>query len=375
MPVVFANGLRICYQEFGPAGGEPLVVIASLGGQLIGWPAGLREALAASGFRLILFDHRDAGLSDGFEAAGRPRLGRVLAARLLGLRSPAPYGLGEMAEDVAGLIAALGLESAHVLGHSMGGMIGQLLAIQRPGMVRSLTIISSTSSRLTLPRATPAARNALASPLPDPRMDMQSHLDAVVRLLVALGSPGWTPDPEVIRARVQADFDRAWRPDGVARQRAAMIAAPGRDRALAKLRLPVCVVHGRQDPLQRIEAGRALAAAIPGAEMVEIDGMGHDLPEPLFKDFACITARTAARAGTRRPEAAPHGGAPGAAADAAAPAAAPRAIAGDGAPGESRKAAPGARRAAARPRSVTAVPLLPRRRGGEAPGAPSLGAG
>ncbi|MGG7566986.1 alpha/beta fold hydrolase [Rhodovulum sp. DZ06] len=299
MPIVSANGLKICVEQYGARRGAPLVLINALGMQLTSWPTSFLDHLAERGFRLIVFDPRDAGLSEGAEAAGRPGMAGVLAARLLGLRSPAPYTLSDMAADVAALIGAMGLESAHVLGVSMGGTIAQLLAIEHPARVRSLTIISSTSGRLTLPRASRAARAALAVPLPDPAADMQSYLDAVVRLLVSLGSPGWTPDPEELRARIRADMQRAWRPDGVARQRAAMLAAPGRERQLARLRLPVTVIHGRQDPLHRIEAGRAVAAAIPGAEMVEIDGMGHDLPEPVLGEIAGIVARTAARAGAR----------------------------------------------------------------------------
>lgn len=299
MPLLSANGLQICCDDLGPRRGAPLVLVGSLGMQATSWPRPFLDALAERGFRLIVFDHRDAGLSEGFEHAGRPRMSRVLAARLLGLRGPAPYTLSDMAGDVAGLIQALGLESAHLLGVSMGGAIAQLAAIGHPERVRSLTLVSSTAGGMTLPRPSRAARAALAVPLPDPTADVQSYLDAVVRLLVSLGSPGWTPDPEEIRARLREDLARAWRPDGTARQRAAMLAAPGRERLLARLRLPATVIHGRQDPLYRIEAGRAVAAAIPGAEMVEIDGMGHDLPGPIMGEIARLAARTAARAGAR----------------------------------------------------------------------------
>lgn len=299
MPVLSANGLKICCDDLGPRRGVPLVLIGSLGMQLTTWPQAFLDALAERGFRLIVFDHRDAGRSDGFEHAGRPNMAAVLAARLVGLRGPAPYTLADMAADAAGVIGALGLGAAHVLGVSMGGAIAQILAIDHPARARSLTVISSTAGGLVLPRPSRAARAALAVPLPDPAADMQSHLDAVVRLLVSLGSPGWTPDPEDIRARMREDLARAWRPDGTARQRAAMLATPGRERQLARLRLPATVIHGRQDPLYRIEAGRAVAAANPGAEMVEIEGMGHDLPEPIMGDIADIVARTAARAGAR----------------------------------------------------------------------------
>ena len=297
MPFVTANGIRICYETAGPEDGAPLLLVAGLGMQLTRWHPDFLALLAERGFRVVIPDNRDVGLSDGFESAGIPNPKKVLSARLFGFRPKAPYMLGDMADDMAGLLEALEIPRAHVVGVSMGGMIAQQMAVAHPGKVASLVSIMSTTGRLTLPPATKEAQRAIGGPRPDPKTDLDGYLDASVAALKVIGSPGYPGDEAEMRARALADYQRAFRPSGFARQYAAILAAPGRDRALKKVAVPAAVIHGVDDPLVRVEGGRATAAAIPGAELVEIPGMGHDLPRQLWPRIVEIIAQTAGRAG------------------------------------------------------------------------------
>ena len=295
MPHITTNGLRIYVERHGAEDAEPLLLIAGLGMQLTRWGQGFIDKLTARGFHVVTMDNRDIGLSAGFEAAGLPNMRKTVARRLLGLASAAPYSLRDMADDAAGAIEALGLGKAHLVGFSMGGMIAQEAAIRRPDLALSLTSVMSTTGRLTLPQARPEAQAALSAKRPDPRVDLDGFLDAAMRTAAIIGSRRWPPDLEEVRARARADFERAYRPDGFQRQYAAIVATPSRHRALRRLRLPATVIHGVEDPLIRVECGRATAAAIPGAELLEIEGMGHDLPEPVWDRVADAVARTAAR--------------------------------------------------------------------------------
>lgn len=291
MPKALLNNLQIEYDITGDASGKPILLIPGLGMQLTGYPEGFVTALTTRGFRVIRLDNRDMGLSDGFEAAGRPNPRRVLTTRLMGLRPDVPYTLADMAADCAGVLDHLGIERAHIAGCSMGGMIAQLVAIRHPGRALSLTSIMSTTGHPMLPRPHPEAAAVLSQRRANPRTHREDYLDEAVDIAQILGSPGFPEDPAEIRARAAADLDRAFRPSGFARQYAAILAAPHRRRALSALRLPAAVIHGTADPLVPIAAGRDTADHLPGAVLTEIDGMGHNLPAALHTPIAeAITA-------------------------------------------------------------------------------------
>lgn len=291
---IVANGLRIEVDDQGPVAGPPLLLIMGLGMQLTAWPQALVDRLVGAGFRVLRMDNRDAGLSQGFEPAGAPNL--AWAGLRYGLRLPMrpPYTLADMADDAAGVLDALGLQQAHVVGASMGGMIGQQLAARLPGRVRSLSLMMTTTGARHLPQPGLQVRAALLS-RPAGRDDsaIVAHLQ---RVLGVIGSPGYPPDPLQLRQRLQATVARAWRPEGTARQLTAVMADGDRSRLVAGLRLPVAVIHGCEDPLIPLAAGRQLAALVPGAVTDFIPGMGHDLPDALLPRFAEVIVRNARRA-------------------------------------------------------------------------------
>ncbi len=279
MPRATVNGVSLYYEETGAPSGKPVVLISGLGTQLTRWSEPFTARLAQRGCRVVRLDNRDAGLSESFDAHGVPDLKAVVAARDAGQRPALAYTLDDMADDVAGLLDHLGIARAHVAGSSMGGMIAQLLAIRHPARVASLTSIMSTTGNPDLPRATPQAQDALTRPRADPVQNREAYLDDNVLAAQIIGSPAYPVPPGVLRERIAADLDRAYRVDGFARQYAAIVAAPDRRDALARLDVPTLVIHGSDDPLIRLEAGRDTAAAIPGARLLEIPGMGHDLPD------------------------------------------------------------------------------------------------
>ena len=285
-----SNGLKLAYEAFGPESGEPLLLVMGLSTQMLGWPDELCDELAAAGHRVVRFDNRDIGLSSHLSDAPVPGLTEpVLHPERV------PYTIDDMADDAAGLIHALGWESAHVVGASMGGFIAQSLALRHPRRVRSLTLImtSTGSRRVGRPRIAVAAR--LARPRIDP--GRPGAVDAVVRTFRLIGSPGYPFDEEYVRALAETSYDRSHDPDGYQRQLAACLAQTNRTRPLRRLQVPTVVVHGLADPLVSATGGLALARAIPGASFVGLGGMGHDLPRPLwgrFRDEIVGVARRAA---------------------------------------------------------------------------------
>ncbi len=283
MPRTHANGIELEYRIEGPEDGRPLVLIRGLGTQMIQWHPDFRERLVASGHRLVTFDNRDTGLSTHLHDEGAPKLGEVFEALAAGVPAPVPYTLDHMADDVAALLDAAELASAHVAGISMGGMIGQQLAARHPARVRSLVSIMSSTGNPTLPPPTKEAMEALMSPAPPER---DAYIEHHVRTSQAIGSPGYpTPDAErrEIAGRV---FDRAFDPQGVARQFAAIQASADRRADLARISTPTLVIHGLDDPLVHVEGGRDTAKTIPGARLQEVPGMGHDVPAGLFELLA-----------------------------------------------------------------------------------------
>lgn len=290
-----ANGISLEVEDHGPPQGEPLLLVMGLGMQLTAWPDELVQLLVARGFRVIRFDNRDAGLSQGFDALGVPNLPVAAMKFAFHLPISAPYPLKALADDAAGVLDALGIAQAHVCGASMGGMVAQLMAVHHPRRVKSLTLMMTTTGSRRLPMATPEVRRALLSRPENPR-DPASVAAHLGRFMHLIGSPGYRPDPAWMQAQLRAAVDRAYRPAGTARQLVAVAADGDRSRRLAPVRLPVQVIHGQADPLVPVAAAHDLARKLQGAGLDIIDGMGHDLPLPLLPRFAEGIARAAGRA-------------------------------------------------------------------------------
>jgi len=286
MPRAAANGIELEYDVFGPDEGRVLLLIMGLGAQMTLWDEEFCELLGAGGHRVLRFDNRDVGLSTRFHEAGLPDLGAILAAQAQGRPidpSLAPYTLADMADDAVGLLDALGIERAHLCGASMGGMIAQSIAIRHPKRTRSLISIMSTTGDPATPPPSEAARAVLLTP---PAADRESHIERIVQASRVIGSPGFPVDEARLRERAGRTYDRSSYGDGSARQLAAISASGSRVEELRQLATPTLVIHGTDDPLVRVEAGRDTARCIPGAELLLIDGMGHDLPPSLFRRLA-----------------------------------------------------------------------------------------
>jgi pimeloyl-ACP methyl ester carboxylesterase len=271
--------VELAYETFGERSGPPVLLIMGLGTQMLGWPDELCRLLAGRGLHVIRFDNRDVGLSTHLHDAPRAD---VLAA-FAGDTSSASYRLADMAADTAGLLDGLRLDSAHVVGASMGGMIGQTLAIERPERVRSLTSIMSTTGDRSVGTPTKAAAAVLLAP---PAGDRHGAVERAVEAYRVIGSPGFQFDEAAVRDRAGRAHDRAYDAPGVARQLVAVLASGDRTARLRELHVPALVIHGSDDPLVHVSGGRATAAAIPGAELVVLDGMGHDLPRELWPELA-----------------------------------------------------------------------------------------
>ena len=291
MPTIAANGIRIEYESFGSSDAPAIVLVMGLGMQLTGWPDPFCQKLAGAGYRVLRFDNRDIGLSTHFDDRGVPNmLWQFLRARI-GMRVRGAYDLNDMAADTVGLMDALGIGQAHVVGASMGGMIAQQLAALHPARVRSLVSIMSTTGNRRLPPATREAQRALFAKPRDPN-DPRSVVDHYVRVFTVLASPGFPTDPAELRARMERSVARSYHPQGVARQIVAILASSDRSKDLATIRAPTLVLHGDRDPLVPLAAGRDTAAKIPGARLKIIEGMGHDMAAwPLLADEIVAHAR------------------------------------------------------------------------------------
>jgi pimeloyl-ACP methyl ester carboxylesterase len=276
MPQVRANAVDIEYESFGEPSDPVILLIMGLGGQLTLWPETFCRSLAARGFRVIRFDNRDAGKSTHFVAAGAPNIGALMADAASGKPVQTPYALDDMAKDAIGLLDALGVARAHIVGASMGGMIAQLVAAHHPARAKSLISIMSSTGRRDLPPGRPEAMAALMTPLPsDSRED---RIAASMKTWRIIGSPGFPATDAELRADAERDIDRIpYEPTGMARQMAAILVAPPRNGVLKSVSAPTLVIHGADDPLVPVEAGRDTAASIPGAELVVVPGMGHDI--------------------------------------------------------------------------------------------------
>lgn len=286
MPRAKANGIELEYEATGPADGEPLLLIMGLGAQLTRWPSAFVDKLAARGLRVIRFDNRDIGLSSKFDAAGLPDFMAMFKALGEGRKPDVPYLLDDMAADAVGLLDALGIERAHIVGASLGGMLAQLVAADYPHRTLSLTSIMSTTGNRELPPASPQAMAVLNDRGPDPTADLEGYLDHGIKGAVVVGSPGYPINEAETRERLRGDFHRSYSPAGFQRQYAAAASSPDRRSKLATITAPTVVIHGAADPLVPLAGGHDTAASIPGAELIVIDGMGHDFPPPLFDAVA-----------------------------------------------------------------------------------------
>ncbi|MEZ7236525.1 alpha/beta fold hydrolase [Rhodococcus sp. GXMU-t2271] len=272
---VAVGELELAYEAFGDPGNPPLLLIAGLATQMLGWDERFCDRLADHGFHVIRFDNRDIGLSSHLHEGGIPNLGALLRGEAA---AAPPYTLADMAEDTAGLLDALSLESAHIVGASMGGMIAQQLAIHYGHRVRSLTSVMSTPSR-QVGQARPEAQAVLFLP---PPTDPDTAAERSLTVYRVIGSPGYPLDEPRVADVAQRAFARGNNPAGVARQYAAIVVSPDRTPGLRELTVPTLVIHGEDDPLVQVEGGLATADAVPGARLVVVPGMGHNLPQPLW---------------------------------------------------------------------------------------------
>jgi pimeloyl-ACP methyl ester carboxylesterase len=270
--------LELCYESFGPEDAPPLLLVMGLGSQMILWEEDFCAALVAQGRRVIRFDNRDVGRSSIIRSAPAPTLRQLM----LRDRRGAAYSLDEMAEDAVGLLDALEIESADVVGASMGGMIAQLMAINHPRRVRSLTSIMSSTGRpwVGLPKA-----GLLLMILRRPSSDREGYIEDFTRTMRAIGSRTNPVEERALREIAGRCYERGYHPAGTSRQLAAIQTAWDRTGALRRLRLPALVIHGREDRLIHPSGARATARAIPGARLLMLDGMAHDLPRPLWGEI------------------------------------------------------------------------------------------
>jgi pimeloyl-ACP methyl ester carboxylesterase len=279
-----ANGLRLEVDDQGPHDAPPLLLIMGLGMQLIAWPDELVADLLRRGFRVIRFDNRDIGLSQGFDERGVPNMPLAAMRWSLHLKVPHIYSLQDMARDALGVLDALGIQRAHVCGASMGGMIAQHVAVLAPERVASLTLIMSTSGSRRLPKPAWSVQKELMTRPMGPGAD--AAVAWVQRLFGVIGSPAYPMEAAQMQARARAAVERAWHPAGSARQLLAIMADGDRSALLPRIAAPTMVIHGNADPLVPVACGRQLAQQIPGAKADFIDGMGHDLPAALLGRMA-----------------------------------------------------------------------------------------
>ena len=285
MPQTTHSGITLEYETHGDRANPALLLIMGLGAQLTLWPIELVEALGARGFYVIRHDNRDIGLSTKFTEAGVPDMQSVVMALMGGKKPDIPYTLSDMAGDAVAVLDAAEVARAHVVGASMGGMIAQLVAVEHPERVLSLTSIMSSTGNPTLPPARSEAMAALTSPV-DPNADLAMILARGTLVSKAIGSPGYPADPTRLAERIERDYKRSFHPTGPARHMAAIVADGDRRARLKCVTAPTLVIHGVDDPLVPVEGGRDTAENIPGAKIVEIPGMGHDLPLALVETIA-----------------------------------------------------------------------------------------
>ena len=284
MPKTTANGIEIHYEEQGDPAAPAMLLIMGFGAQLTLWPDELVEALAAQGFRVIRYDNRDVGVSQKFDGVKAPGLVKMTLLSKIGFTPKVPYTLADMADDGVGLLDALGIERAHIVGASMGGMIAQHVAARHPDRCLSLTTVFSTTGNPKLPPARPEAMKALIT-----RPDSTEEgvlVEHGMMLARTIGSPGYPAPEDRLRERTLASVRRSFYPEGPTRHLSAIVADGDRRAMLRDIAVPTLVLHGEDDPLVPCEGGRDTAASIPGAKLKTIPGWGHDLPLELVDELA-----------------------------------------------------------------------------------------
>lgn len=280
MPQVRANGVAIEYESFGRDSDPVILLIMGLAAQLTLWPESLCRGLAAKGFRVIRFDNRDIGKSTHLMDKGAPDLGRMMADVVAGRAVAPPYTLNDMAADAMGLLDAIGVSKAHIVGASMGGMIAQIIAAHYPARTKSLVSVMSTTGRRGLPPAKPEVMAVLLTP--PPSFGREDRIEAAIHAWRVIGSPGYPSSDAEIRALAEREVDYVpFEPTGAVRQMAATIATPPRNELLKKVRAPTLVLHGGADPLVPPAAGEDTARSISGARLIVIPGVGHDMNDRL----------------------------------------------------------------------------------------------
>jgi pimeloyl-ACP methyl ester carboxylesterase len=280
MTQIKANGITIEYEAFGRPSDPALLLIMGFSAQLTMWPVKFCEGLAAKGFYVIRFDNRDIGKSTHLSHLGTPNIAETMAALMSGKPANAPYQLDDMAADAVGLLGALGIDKAHIVGASMGGMIAQIVAAKYPQKTKSLVSIMSTTGNRSLPQAKPEAMAALTTP---PASDsVADRIAAGLKTWRVIGSPGYPATDEELTEIVTDAVTRApYDPAGIGRQMVAIVAAPPRNDLLKSVRAPALVIHGADDPLIPVEGGKDTAASIPGAKLEIVPGMAHDFTDAL----------------------------------------------------------------------------------------------
>ncbi len=295
MPKTTANGIEIHYEEQGDPAAPAMLLIMGFGAQLTLWPDELVEALAAQGFRVIRYDNRDVGLSQKFDGVKAPGLVKMTLLSKIGFTPKVPYTLADMADDGVGLLDALGIERAHIVGASMGGMIAQHVAARHPDRCLSLTTVFSTTGNPKLPPARPEAMKALIT-RPD-STEEGMLVEHGMMLARTIGSPGYPAPEDRLRERTLASVRRSFYPEGPTRHLSAIVADGDRRAMLRDIAVPTLVLHGEDDPLVPCEGGRDTAASIPGAKLKTIPGWGHDLPLELVDELAGAIGEHARQSG------------------------------------------------------------------------------
>ena len=283
-------GVDICYQTFGDPTADPLLLVMGLGGPMTWWDPAFCSLLAENGFYVIRYDNRDVGRST--KISGRINR-RMIVRSFAGMKAKTPYSMQDMANDAFGLLDHLGLDAAHVVGISMGGMIVQTMALSHPHRVRSLTSIMSSTGRRSVGWQDPRLLPILLARRSQSR---EHYVAASAKLWQVIGSPLYPDTTETVRERAAETWDRGVSPSGVARQMGAILTQPDRSRALRSLRMPSLIIHGTSDRMVHVSGGRATSHSIPGSELLLVDGMGHDVPRDLHQTFVEAIRRIADRA-------------------------------------------------------------------------------
>lgn len=283
------SGIDICFETFGSADDPAILLVMGLGGPMGWWSEDFCTRLAKRGYLVIRYDNRDTGRSTKLR---QHKVGKTDILRAYAGLAKAPYGIDDLAGDAFGLLDHLGVDKVHLVGVSMGGMIVQTMAIAEPERALSMTSIMSTTGSRRVGWQHPRVIPALLSSAGRTR---DSYVERSLRTSTVIGSPAFPSDEELSRARAYETYDRGWIASGVARHMLAVLTQPDRTKALAELDLPVTVIHGLNDPLVHKSGGKAVASAVPGAEHIEIAGLGHDLPVQLYDTYVEAIVRTAER--------------------------------------------------------------------------------